>query len=62
MDRAEAMQMTVREVLSDGGFHSHRDLFGRVAVQMQERPRWQDVAQAAHSVGVEAGYVLKVKP
>ena len=49
----------VRVVLADGAFHSHRDLFHEVAVQTRMRPRWQDVAYAAHEVGVEAGYVIR---
>ena len=55
----EAMKTAVREVLSDGSFHSHKDLFGQVAWRTGSRPSWQDVASAAHAVGVESGYVIK---
>jgi len=57
-EQFEAMKTVVREVLADGGFHSLQDTFGQVAMRLGERPRWQDVAHAAHTVGVTSGYVL----
>jgi hypothetical protein len=57
-EQFEQLKQTVRGVLSDGGFHSHQDLFGQVAMSMSSRPRWQDVARASHEVGVTSGYVL----
>ena len=61
-DRQTSMvEDTVRTVLSDGEFHSYRELFREVAMAGRARPSWQDVAYAANRFG-ESGFVIKLKP
>jgi hypothetical protein len=60
MDERQTIDVVdaVRLVLADGAFHSYQDLYRETAMQLRSRPRWEDVAQAAHVVGVDPGYVI----
>jgi hypothetical protein len=57
----EFVVKAVREVLSDGEFHTFRDISEQVELRIGPRD-WRELHEATKEVGVLGGFVMRHRP